>query len=161
MSTTRQGSRRPDSTPTPTASDRKGARPRPVWRDRLALLAPVVVVLGAGVAAYLPFTITPSVRPVDAPATVFSAERAMTELDTVASHIRPMGSPEHQQSVAAIRARLAELGVESQVVAGTVTRNDFGQVFVGRLRNVIARIPGTDSSGAVALRTRAISTHSA
>jgi hypothetical protein len=45
----------------------------------------VVVALGAGLAAYLPFTETPSVRPMDAPATVFSAERAMTELDQVAS----------------------------------------------------------------------------
>ena len=48
-----------------------------------------------------------------------------------------------------IRDRLTELGVESQVVEGVVTRNDFNQVFAGRLRNVIARIPGTDSTGAV------------
>jgi hypothetical protein len=110
-----------------------------------------VVVLGAGVAAYLPFTRTPDVQPAGASAGVFSAERAMSDLEAVASRIRPMGSPEHEQSIAAIRGRLAELGVESEVVEGTATRNDFGQVFAGRLRNVIARIPGTDSSGAVGL----------
>ncbi len=53
--------------------------------------------------------------------------------------------------MATIQARLAELGVESEVVESVVTRNDFNQVFAGRLRNVIARIPGTDSTGAVAM----------
>jgi hypothetical protein len=153
MSTIQQDSRRSDSPHVHRASSgNQGAtRPRSVWRSRIASAAMVVVVLGAGVAAYLPFTQTPSVRSADAPATVFSAERAMTELESAASRIRPMGSLEHEQSIAAIRSRLAALGVESQRVQGTVTRNDFGQVFAGRLDNIIARIPGADSSGAVAL----------
>ena len=37
------------------------------------------------------------------------------------------------------------------MVEGVATRNDFNQVFAGRLRNVIARIPGTDSTGGVLL----------
>ena len=112
MSTIREDSRRSDSRHILSASGGKqgGARPRSVWRSRLTLLAMVIVVLGAGVAAYLPFTQTPSVRPADAPASVFSAERAMSELESVAARIRPMGSPEHRQSVAEFRARLAELG---------------------------------------------------
>jgi Peptidase family M28 len=154
MSNTQQHSQHAGSPPAREAAraDQDVTAPaRPAWHQWLASVAMVVVVLAAGVAAYLPFTQTPSVRPADAPATVFSAERAMTQLEAVASRIRPMGSSEHEQSVAAIRTRLSKLGVESQVVNGTVTRNDFGQVFAGRLRNVIARIPGTDSSGAVAL----------
>lgn len=111
----------------------------------------VLVVVLAGWLSYLPFTQTPSVQPASAPATAFSAERAMTQLEAVAATPRPMGSAEHGDAVAFIRARLGELGIESQVVAGVATRNDFDQVFVGRLRNVIARIPGTGSTGTVAM----------
>jgi hypothetical protein len=118
---------------------------------RLAAVTLLAAMLAAGVLAYLPFTQTPSVTPSSAPAQVFSGERAMTELEAVASTPRPMGSPAHAQTIAAIQARLDELGIESQVVEGVATRNDFNQVFAGRLRNVIARIPGTGNTGAVAM----------
>lgn len=121
------------------------------WGDRLAVVTLLAVMLAAGILAYLPFTQTPSVTPSSAPVEVFSAERAMTELEAVASTPRPMGSPAHAQTIAAIQARLDELGIESQVVEGVATRNDFNQVFAGRLRNVIARIPGTGNTGAVAM----------
>jgi hypothetical protein len=124
---------------------------RTSWIERLALVCLLGVMLGAGVLAYLPFTQTPSVTPASASAEVFSAERALGELGAVASTPRPMGSPAHDQAVAAIQDRLNQLGVESQVVEGVATRNDFNQVFAGRLRNVIARIPGTGSTGAVAM----------
>jgi hypothetical protein len=117
----------------------------------LALLVMLLVTFAAAGVAYLPYTLTPDVRPASAPDGVFSAERAMTQLEAVASTPRPMGSPEHDDAVAMIQARLNELGVESQVVEGIATRNDFNQVFAGRLSNVIARIPGTDSTGTVAL----------
>ncbi len=111
----------------------------------------LLVTIAAAVVAYLPLILTRDARPASAPVRDFSAERAMTQLDAVASTPRPMGSAEHDQAVATIQARLAELGVESEVVESVVTRNDFNQVFAGRLRNVIARIPGTDSTGAVAM----------
>jgi hypothetical protein len=119
--------------------------------ENLAVVLLLGVLLAAAGLAYLPFTQTPSVTPASASAEVFSAERAMADLEAVASSPRPMGSPEHGRTVAAIQARLAQLGVESQVVEGVATRNDYNQVFAGRLRNVIARIPGTGSTGAVAM----------
>ena len=111
----------------------------------------LLVTIAAAGLAYLPYILTPDVRPASAPDGVFSAQRAMTQLEAVASAPRPMGSAEHEEAVATIQERLGELGVESQVVEGVVTRNDFNQVFAGRLRNVIARIPGTDSTGTVAM----------
>ncbi len=130
-----------------------GPRPWPQLRRSrpLALVVMLLVTIAAAGLAYLPNTLTPDVRPASAPDGVFSAERAMTQLEAVASTPRPMGSPEHNKAVATIQERLAELGVESQVVEDVVTRNDFNQVFAGRLRNVIARIPGTDSTGTVAM----------
>ena len=121
------------------------------WSPRLAVAALVAVMVGAAVLAYLPFTQTPSPQPASAPAAVFSADRALVELRAVAAEPRPMGSIEHETAIVAIRDRLTELGVESDVVEGVASRNDFNQVFAGRLRNVIARIPGTDSTGSVLL----------
>jgi hypothetical protein len=128
----------------PRLGDASGSR-------RLATVVAAALVLAAAMIAYLPLTDTPAVRPATASARVFSAERAMTQLEAIASTPRPMGSAEHDKAVASILARLDELGVESQVVAGVATRNDFNQVFAGRLTNVIARIPGTHSTGAVAM----------
>lgn len=151
-----RGQGKPASSPTgPTDERRAGSAasltrgsPRTALLTRALLLA---VVLAAGGLAYLPFTQTPAVTPSSSAAEVFSAERAMTQLEAVASKARPMGSAAHEEAVANIQARLAELGIESEVVEGVATRNDFSQVFVGRLRNVIARIPGTSSTGAVAM----------
>src|SRR5687767_10599728 len=119
------------------------------WSPRLAAAAIIVAMVGVGVVAYSPFRWTPSVVPASAPAEVFSAERAMVDLRAVASIPRSMGTAEHAAAIEKIQTRLAVLGVESEVVEAVSARADFGQVFAGRIRNVIARIPGTDSTGAV------------
>src|SRR5687768_5140963 len=74
----------------------RGSRPwLQVRRSRpLALVVMLLVTIAAAGLAYLPYTLTPDVRPASAPDGVFSAERAMTQLDAVASAPRPMGSAE-------------------------------------------------------------------
>lgn len=121
------------------------------WGTRLAAVAMVGVLVGAGFLAHLPFAWTPPVVAAGAPAAVFSAERAMVDVRAVASSPRSMGTPEHEAALTTIRGRLSSLGVESEIVEAVSARPGFGQVFVARTRNVIARIPGTDSTGAVAL----------
>lgn len=111
----------------------------------------LAVVLVAAVVAYLPLTLTPAAVSASAPAKEFSAERAMGDLRAVASQPRSIGTPAHEATIDTIQSRLDAMGVESQVVEDVVAAPDFGQVFAGRLRNVIARIPGTDSTGAVLL----------
>lgn len=148
----RQPSQSPISQPPARQAVRTVGKPHGTPRShRLAGIFLLAVMLAAGGLAYLPYTQTPSGTTSSAPAEVFSAERARTELEAVASRPRPMGSRAHAQTVAALRARLAELGVESQVVEGVATRNDFNQVYAARLRNVIARVPGTGNTGAVAM----------
>lgn len=122
-------------------------------RRAVAALVVMAVMVAAGVAAYLPFVWTPAVVAASASPSVFSAERAMDDLRAVASRPRSIGTAAHEATIATIRSRLTEMGVQSQVVEDVVARPDFGQVFAGRLRNVIARIPGTDSTGAVLLVT--------
>ena len=64
---------------------------------------------------------------------------------------RSIGTPAHAETIDTIRTRLADMGVESEIVEDVVARPDFNQVFAGRLTNIIARIPGTNSTGAVLL----------
>ncbi|GAA1750922.1 M28 family peptidase [Kocuria aegyptia] len=116
-----------------------------------AVLVLLLLIVGAAVLAYLPLTLTPSPVPANGPTHQFSAERAVTDLQRLASRPRPMGSAAHQEAVSTIQDELVALGVESEVVEKVVARPDFGTVFAARLRNVIARIPGTDSTGAVLL----------
>lgn len=111
----------------------------------------VAFLLAAAAVAFLPFILTPAVVPASAPADVFSAERAMQDLRAVASQPRSMGTTAHADTIATIQQRLAAMGVESQIVEDVVAAPDFNQVFAARVRNVMARIPGTGSGGAVML----------
>jgi hypothetical protein len=117
----------------------------------LRALVLVAVVAAAAVVAYLPFTWTPDVVPGSALPTEFSAVRAMVDLRAVASQPRSIGTAAHEATIDTIQSRLDAMGVASQVVQDVVAWPDFGQVFAGRLRNVIARVPGRDSTGAVLL----------
>jgi hypothetical protein len=123
----------------------------PSWTRSLAAAVLVAGMVTAAAVAYLPFRSTPDPVGSSAPAGVFSAVRAMDDLRSVASSPRPMGSAEHAETLQTIADRLTDLGVKSEFVEGVVARPDFNQVFAARLRNLIARIPGTNSSGAVLL----------
>jgi hypothetical protein len=124
----------------------------PATAARAAL---VVALILAFWFATLPMMSTPDVAPATAPATWFSAERAMAHLRVVAAEPHPMGSPEHQKVVDYIVGQLAALGVEAEVQETIAAKPDYegegGFVNAARLQNVIARIPGTDSTGAVLL----------
>jgi hypothetical protein len=126
-----------------------------VQPSTLARLTLVVALIAAVWIATLPMTSTPDAVPATAPATEFSAERAMAHLRVVAAEPHPMGSPEHQKVVDYIVGQLTALGIETQVQDTIAVRPDYegadGFVNAARVQNVVARIPGTDSSGAVLL----------
>jgi hypothetical protein len=86
----------------------------------------------------------------------FSTDRAMAHVEEIAQRPHPMGSAEH----ARVRDYLAhalqgmQLVVEHQqtTVTRVGTRGGYaGPVRVGRVHNLLARIRGTDSSGAILL----------
>jgi Peptidase family M28 len=91
-------------------------------------------------------------RPVaaDAPPGTFSAERAMTHVRELARAPRPTGSEGHERALIYIMSRIAALGLEPfiQATTGVGTRYPVA----GRVRNIVARIPGTfPSTGASAV----------
>jgi hypothetical protein len=119
--------------------------PRSRWRGpvTLALLLAVCVVSSSR-------TGLPRPVPANAPDTVFSSARAMTTLIDIARRPRPVGSPEHTRVRQLLVDRLQELGLEPQIQTA-VARGEVaaGHVRMATVRNIVARLPGTASSGAV------------
>jgi hypothetical protein len=81
----------------------------------------------------------PSALPVDAPATEFSADRAIKHLRVIAKEPHPAGSAENNAVREYILAELKGLGLETE------TQRE------GNLENVMGRMAGTDSLDAILL----------
>jgi hypothetical protein len=80
---------------------------------------------------------------------MFSSSRAMSLLVEVARAPRPVGSPEHERVRAAIEARLRALGLDPQLQTATSGVADGGILTAATVRNVVARVKGTASTGAI------------
>ncbi|AYG94768.1 M20/M25/M40 family metallo-hydrolase [Brevundimonas naejangsanensis] len=66
-------------------------------------------------------TQAPPPRPADAPATAFSAARAMVDVERIARAPHPVGSPEHARVRAYLTERLTHLGLEASEQAGPLS----------------------------------------
>ena len=118
----------------------------------LTLLLAIAAALAVALYMFMP----PNVVPADAPATEFSAARALEDVRVIASEPHPMGSEEHEEVADYIVSRLEELGLSPQVQETSSLRYDDegfhgDQVHAGRLKNIIARIPGTDNTSEAVL----------
>ena len=116
----------------------------------LAQRAAAVLILAAG--AWLGIRVAlPQPPGLAAPATEFSAERAMKHVRAVASKPHPAGSQEAVEARDYIMTELAMMGIPAEIQhgAGLYQRNAF--VFAGRTENVVARIKGTGAGRAVLL----------
>ncbi len=94
--------------------------------------------------------VLPEPRPTDAPATEFSAQRALAVLERLIpeGEPHPVGSPAHARVLERLLAELRAIGLEAEVQDALVAgRNGV----VTRVRNVVARIPGRASGPAIAL----------
>ncbi|MFC0503628.1 M28 family peptidase [Micromonospora costi] len=147
----------PDRAPAhPVASvpgaDRALARPR---RRLLAAAAALVALVAVGAGSLFALR-PPAPRPVDAPAGEFSAGRAYRDVETIAARPHPAGSAANDQVRAHVEQVLRGLGLETQVQdtvapeAGQLS-GAAGGATLARVRNVVARLPGTDPTGRVFL----------
>lgn len=89
----------------------------------------------------------PEPRAADAPATAFSAERAMVHVRAVASRPHPMGSAAHAVAREYIVAELRRLGLEPRVETARVSLTRGGVLTLATVRNILARRPGTRGGG--------------
>ncbi|WBB79072.1 M28 family peptidase [Micromonospora sp. WMMD882] len=141
-----------DAPPPRSAADRAFARPR-----RRPVAAVVALAALAAVAAGVLFDLrTPAVAPADAPAAGFSATRAYEHVRVVAAETHPAGSPANDRVRAHLETTLRGLGLETSVQdtvapeAGQLS-GAAGGTTLARVRNVVARLPGTDPTGRVFL----------
>lgn len=87
----------------------------------------------------------PAPVPVSAPATAFSADRAMTDVAAIARKPHPTGSAEIAQVREHLLARISELGLEVSVRPGLgfLSRNGNG-LTVAAVQNLVGVLPGKD-----------------
>ncbi|MEX2465261.1 MAG: M28 family peptidase, partial [Gemmatimonadota bacterium] len=116
------------------------------WGGPLMLL----LIVGLGWTASIR-TGLPEPVPAEAPDTTFSAVRAGTMLEEIVRAPRPTGSPEHARVRAYLVDRLGSLGLEPEVQTTTAVLQGDGFARAATVRNVIARVPGADPTGAILL----------
>ena len=126
----------------------------PARSDRLLagrLAAPLVVALFA-LAAWLglrPLSAVPEVVPAAAPATVFSAERALVDLQALTAARRPVGSAANAAARDTLLAQIAALGLAPQVQSTHVYRREpgFPEAHLMAVENILVRLPGSEPGG--------------
>lgn len=92
----------------------------------------------------------PSPASEDAPATTFSAARAMAHVRAVAHAPHSIGSAEHAAVRSYLLRTLAEGGISAEVQEVETLEPGYQNALVGaKVRNVVARIPGTEGAHAV------------
>ena len=122
------------------------------WPQVLVLLLTIAAAVAIAIYLFVP----PEVVPANAPKTEFSAERAMEDVRVIADEPHPMGSEEHEEVADYIVGRLEELGLSPQVQETSSLRYDDegmhgAQIHAARVKNILARIPGTDDTGEAVL----------
>jgi hypothetical protein len=133
----------------PTASQTAPARR---GRGRAAWLAAGALVAAAGGMLWSQQRV-PAPRPASAAPTAFSAERAIRHVQVLATETRFAGSPNHRRTRRYLQAQLAGLGLRPEIQRAAVV-NRFSEAAgpeAGTVTNIVARIPGRASTGAIAL----------
>ncbi len=101
----------------------------------------------------------PDPAPANAPDSAFSSARAMSELVEIARAPRPTGSPEHARVRAHLLDRMTELGLHPTLQTTTAFRQVGSRIESATVRNIVARLPGEESTGAVAVTAHYDSRH--
>lgn len=109
-------------------------------------LIALVLALVAGLAIAWTAERTPDPEPVSAPATEFSAARAMADVQAMGREPHPLGSPANARVREHLTRRMAELGLSPQVRPGVGVEQDEGVVLGGRIENLVGVLPGRDRS---------------
>lgn len=79
----------------------------------------------------------------------FSAERAVEFLEVIASEPRPIGTEAHDRVRDYLAATLTAFGLSPEVQVATENLSVWGTPYEGKVENIVARIAGTDSTGAI------------
>lgn len=120
----------------------------------------VFCVLGAAIFLTLLFISPPPPVSSDAPAEIFSADRAFRDLEIIAEEPHPMGiSPAHAEVRDYLIQEIRKLGLDPEVQKTNGVRVvESGWVIAGAVENILVRVPGTDPDGVILLSSHYDST---
>src|SRR5215207_4901048 len=127
-----------------------GTSVKQAWPQVLTLLAAIAVALAVALYLFVP----PAVVPASAPATEFSAQRAMKDLQAIADEPRPVGSEGHAETREYILEEIRALGLKPRVQSTTAIASypEGSLAQAVRVNNILVRLAGTsDSQRAVML----------
>ena len=93
----------------------------------------------------------PSPVPANRPDTLFSSARAMSQLVEIARKPHPPASQEHARVRDYLVEKLGSMGLDPQLQDATTLSPGPNTVEAVATRNILARIPGSESTGAVLL----------
>ncbi|MEP6550224.1 MAG: M20/M25/M40 family metallo-hydrolase [Gemmatimonadales bacterium] len=93
--------------------------------------------------------VPPRALPATAPDTTFSAERAMGHVEQIAQRPHPMGTEDHDRVRDYIVGQLTALGLKPQIQQTTAIGTRYQNA--GHVQNILARLPGSDSSSTAAV----------
>jgi Peptidase family M28 len=133
--------------PNPIASLSPTAINKIHWSQRLVILG---IILFAVVIALWQM-VPPNVIPATAPLTEFSADRAMPNLKAISQAPHPISSAAHTAVREYLMTQLQTMGLQPEIQATTVIQPGDGGFGAGRVQNVLVRIPGKASTGAIVL----------
>lgn len=91
----------------------------------------------------------PEPLPATAPATVFSAQRAIEHVGRIAREPTPVGAPSGDEVRAYLVDELSRLGLDVEVQEAVGGRTFGSSTVAGRVENVLATLPGHDATGQV------------
>ena len=123
----------------------------PPWGGMRGPVSLVLLVVAAWFSSS--FRVAPAPVPASAPDSVFSSARAMTHLVRIASDAHPPGSPAHGRVREYLLEELRGLGHEPAVQTTTSFAGGGFAPTAATIRNVVARIPGSDPGGRAVLVT--------
>ena len=133
------------------AAPEEAALTPPPWRGMRGPVSLVLLVVAAWFSSS--FRTAPAPVPASAPDSVFSSARAMTHLVRIASDAHPPGSPAHGRVREYLLEQLRGLGHEPTVQTTTSFTGGGFAPRAATIRNVVARIPGSDPGGRAVLVT--------
>lgn len=129
-----------------TETDTDDSRNAPPANARFRWMLALLILVAALALAWLGNRL-PSVAPETAPATEFSAARAMKDVRAIATDPHPIGSAEIESTRQYLLSRMTSLGLDPQLRDQTVVvtrRNSADAAIGGRVRNIVGILKGSD-----------------
>jgi acetylornithine deacetylase/succinyl-diaminopimelate desuccinylase-like protein len=120
---------------------------KPHWHQYLVIMGIILFAVAIALWQMVP----PHLIPATAPLTEFSADRAMPDLKVIAQAPHPIGSTAHAAVRKYLMTQLKAMGLQPEIQSTTVVQPGDGGFGVGRVQNVLVRIPGKASTGAIVL----------